>query len=176
MTANLNQAKKAYSEKLKDPRWQKKRLEVLEFYGWECSLCGDTESMLHVHHRDYFKGREPWEYEVSQLEVLCKTCHSEGHSDGIEDDLRVVCSKIPSRDDFGRWDAASLLSGYCDIDNEDFGRNPYAYLLGVMCREISKSSTRIGFLVDVIEQLKEHGKTNRLSGITLELKDPRGEF
>jgi hypothetical protein len=35
-----------YSDKLKDPRWQKKRLEVFERDGWCCQCCGDSESPL----------------------------------------------------------------------------------------------------------------------------------
>lgn len=48
------QAKKhtpsAYSEKLKNPRWQKKRLEIFERDGWKCRACQDEKSTLHVHH------------------------------------------------------------------------------------------------------------------------------
>lgn len=49
---------RTYLEKLKDPRWQRKRLEALNAAGFGCSVCGDAESPLHVHHRAYFKGRE----------------------------------------------------------------------------------------------------------------------
>jgi hypothetical protein len=30
-----------YADLLKNPQWQKKRLEVLEASGWECEMCGD---------------------------------------------------------------------------------------------------------------------------------------
>ncbi len=29
-----------YSEKLRDPRWQKKRLQIFERDGWKCRVCG----------------------------------------------------------------------------------------------------------------------------------------
>ena len=45
-----------YAEKLKDPRWQKKRLEILERDAWVCQKCFDTKSTLHVHHRIYNGG------------------------------------------------------------------------------------------------------------------------
>ena len=32
-----------YSEKLRDPRWQKARLKVLERDNWTCVNCGETE-------------------------------------------------------------------------------------------------------------------------------------
>ena len=41
---------KSYKKLLKDPRWQKKRLKVLERAGWACEECGDTKTELHVHH------------------------------------------------------------------------------------------------------------------------------
>lgn len=67
--------KKSYSEKLKDPRWQKRRLAVLERDGWTCQNCGDTDSTLHVHHR-WYEG-EPWDAPDEALETLCADCHQE---------------------------------------------------------------------------------------------------
>jgi hypothetical protein len=64
-----------YFEKLKDPRWQKKRLEILERDGFTCRICNDTKSTLHIHHIIYFKESEPWEYDDKYLITLCKTCH-----------------------------------------------------------------------------------------------------
>lgn len=66
---------KTYADKLKDPRWQRKRLEVMENASWECLNCGSKDSELQVHHPAYLKGKEPWEYDESQLECLCKDCH-----------------------------------------------------------------------------------------------------
>lgn len=66
---------KTYSEKLRDPRWQKKRLEILDRDNWTCQNCGDEKSTLHVHHLDYEKGLEPWDYEDEYLQTLCETCH-----------------------------------------------------------------------------------------------------
>lgn len=66
-----------YAEKLRHPKWQRKRLEVLEAAGFECQYCGDKDSTLHVHHGYYAKGREPWEYESDSLHVLCEKCHEE---------------------------------------------------------------------------------------------------
>lgn len=63
-----------YSEKLKDPRWQKKRLQVLESAGWACQSCFDKEETLHVHHLRYHG--EPWDAPNNELECLCATCHN----------------------------------------------------------------------------------------------------
>ncbi len=68
-----------YWQLLKRPEWQKKRLEVLNNAKWECVNCGSKEDSLHVHHKQYFKDKKPWEYENDQLEVLCEKCHSVQH-------------------------------------------------------------------------------------------------
>lgn len=65
-----------YLEKLKDPRWQKKRLEVFERDGWKCLACDDKDDTLNVHHLIYSKG-EPWDAPMETLETLCATCHDE---------------------------------------------------------------------------------------------------
>jgi 5-methylcytosine-specific restriction endonuclease McrA len=35
---------------------------------------------LHVHHKYYIEGRNPWEYSNDALITLCETCHDEKHS------------------------------------------------------------------------------------------------
>ena len=66
-----------YMEKLKDPRWQKKRLKVMERDEWECRSCESTEKTLHVHHTYYEDGKDPWDYPASSLVTLCESCHEE---------------------------------------------------------------------------------------------------
>ncbi len=74
---------KTYSEKLKDPRWQKKRLEILERDDWRCQACGDKKSTLNVHHTTYFPGCNPWGYPDVLLITLCDTCHSYEHNTAL---------------------------------------------------------------------------------------------
>lgn len=64
----------SYSEKLKDPRWQRKRLEVLQRDGFICNDCFSGDKTLHVHHSHYFKG-DPWETPSFYLTALCCSCH-----------------------------------------------------------------------------------------------------
>jgi len=66
-----------YVEKLKDPRWQKKRLEVFERDGWSCKACRRKDRTLHVHHLFYFKDTEPWEINNGFLVTLCEDCHKD---------------------------------------------------------------------------------------------------
>lgn len=90
---NIIMIKKTYSEKLKDPQWQKKRLEILQRDEFSCQVCGDERSTLHVHHRRYINGREPWEYTNDQLVTLCENCHqteSDEMADAIQDLTAVL--------------------------------------------------------------------------------------
>lgn len=64
-----------YSEKLRDPRWQKKRLEILSRDGFTCVVCEDSTKTLHVHHKLYRYGKDPWDYQAADLETLCVDCH-----------------------------------------------------------------------------------------------------
>lgn len=68
--------KSDYSKKLLDPRWQKKRLEILQRDSWTCQHCLSTTDTLHVHHRRYIQGKDPWDYDDSLLVALCESCHS----------------------------------------------------------------------------------------------------
>ena len=101
---------KTYSEKLKDPRWQRKRLEVLERNDFHCEMCGDGEATLHVHHKTYFKGREPWEYDADQLAALCEECHGIRHES--QDPYTLVGSYLPIDGPGSRNDAAALAIGF----------------------------------------------------------------
>ncbi len=75
---------KKYSEKLLDPRWQKKRLEILERDRFKCVLCSDGKSTIHVHHIRYENGLDPWDYSNDSLITLCEHCHGSVHSDDNE--------------------------------------------------------------------------------------------
>ena len=66
-----------YNEKLKDPRWQKRRVKVFERDDWCCVWCQDNSSTLHVHHYYYEKGKEPWDYPLEAFLTLCEKCHGE---------------------------------------------------------------------------------------------------
>ena len=65
-----------YSEKLKDPRWQKKRLEILQRDDWTCQACADNTKPLVVHHLQYLQGKEPWQYPSELLVTYCEDCHN----------------------------------------------------------------------------------------------------
>ena len=74
-----------YHAALRDPRWKEFRLDFIESRKTEhgvseCSDCGeDTRGSLHVHHRLYRHNSEPWEYDFSELRLICATCHARIH-------------------------------------------------------------------------------------------------
>lgn len=75
---------KTYKQKLRDPRWQKKRLEIFNRDNWTCLDCKRTDRELHLHHNKYEYGTEPWDYEDNVYETLCYVCHNDEHSDEPE--------------------------------------------------------------------------------------------
>ncbi len=70
-----NERREAYMQKLRDPRWQKKRLEIMQRDNFICQRCYDGEITLNVHHNLYRSGYEPWDYPNETLVTLCEECH-----------------------------------------------------------------------------------------------------
>ncbi len=96
--------KMTYTEQLKHPKWQKRRLEVLAHYDFACGHCSDSEKPLHVHHKLYVKGRMVWEYEDHHLIALCESCHEQWHVE------RSLIDQIIS--EIGAFQALGVLAGY----------------------------------------------------------------
>jgi hypothetical protein len=71
--------RKTYRELLLDPRWQRRRLEILDLAEFQCANCNSGEKTLHVHHKIYHKGALPWEYKDCELVCLCDDCHETDH-------------------------------------------------------------------------------------------------
>jgi hypothetical protein len=64
----------SYSDKLRDPRWQKKRLEIFQRDNFTCLACRSKDDTLCVHHLKYVN--EPWDCPNEFLETLCESCHA----------------------------------------------------------------------------------------------------
>ena len=63
----------AYVAYLRSPEWQVVRLQVLKRDRYQCTRCGDTQS-LEVHHLHY----ENFKHErLSDLVTVCHTCHKQ---------------------------------------------------------------------------------------------------
>lgn len=70
-----------YQEQLKSPKWQKKRLEILNRDEFTCQNCGETDSELHVHHLFYLRNIKVYDYPDKFYITLCKGCHENIHNE-----------------------------------------------------------------------------------------------
>ena len=77
-----------YKEQYKHPKWQKKRLEILERDDWKCQSCGNIKSTLHVHHKEYIKDNKIWDYDNNNFITYCESCHEIIH--GFKKDIKHV--------------------------------------------------------------------------------------
>ena len=71
---------KSYQNLLSSPKWQRKRLEVLNKSNFTCEVCGDNEATLHVHHKRYVNKARPWDTPDELLISLCESCHKQEHA------------------------------------------------------------------------------------------------
>lgn len=113
--------KMTYGEQLKHPNWQRKRLEMLESADFMCRSCGSKDNTLHVHHKKYVKGRMAWEYENTELDVLCEDCHKKSH-DGKEVLDAIVSDLTPDVIPYVTALIAGYLFGGMDIDEAQIKR------------------------------------------------------
>lgn len=71
-----------YLDLLRNPLWQKKRLDIMNRDNWTCAECKsglNDAKTLHVHHIKYVFGRDPWDYPDANFETLCEDCHADRH-------------------------------------------------------------------------------------------------
>jgi len=81
---------KDYESLLRDPRWQRRRLEIFGRDAWRCVHCGDHTSTLCVHHVTAYRGISPWEYKDDELQTLCEGCH--GLLKGLRPGSVILCA------------------------------------------------------------------------------------
>ena len=144
-----------YLEKLKDPRWQKKRLEIFERDGWRCKMCGDEQNTLHVHHLFYFKDVEPWDVHDGFLISLCEFCHGLTKGKNLAEDEET----LDLRSDVGGLLGGIWAAGYDLPDLLEIG-------YGVYCSKKKKRQKEIcmGFEVrPIYKQLKIKNAKNKIS-------------
>ena len=72
--------KKEYSKLLQSSKWKSKRKIILKRDANTCQICLVSKDIMHVHHKYYVVGKNPWEYPNSALVTLCEECHSELHN------------------------------------------------------------------------------------------------
>jgi hypothetical protein len=166
-----------YAEKLRDPRWQRVRLEKQAAVGWRCEICGDGSTMLSVHHKRYVKGRAPWEYPTHELAVLCQPCHEEKHHE--QDAFFKLLAAMPV-DDSPRsvTTAYAVVAGFvaaaCEAGQVDEAageleqRDPYSYACGHASAAFAAGKLTIYGIhrfADAMSGTGEHGLAKDLEAV-----------
>lgn len=82
-------AKIEFKDQYKHPKWQKKRLEILERDNFNCVNCGEDDKQLDVHHGYYEINKMLWEYDNQTMITLCKKCHKD-----VDVEKRALHKKI----------------------------------------------------------------------------------
>ena len=121
-----------WKDQYKHPQWQKKRLEVLEAALFTCEQCGNEDRQLHVHHKQYFKGRKIWDYSLDELEALCDSCHEEKHK--ANDAIKNLLTSLSSADIDRVIGYMSGINAVSTFDSE-FG---HTHLLNVTSYEFAE--------------------------------------
>lgn len=126
---------KSYQEKLKDPRWQKKRLRALEKAKWTCQNCGDKKSTLHIHHLKYKSN--PWESPYKDLKVLCSICHKmENEKKEVKYILKEIIDKEYMQSYYNKWECI------CDF-NYEYKRFIWNVFAQIMQRDKDQKTSAI---------------------------------
>jgi 5-methylcytosine-specific restriction endonuclease McrA len=94
----------SYQTDLQLPRWQRKRLEILQRDDFECVRCGDRELQVVVHHRSYHL--RPWDCPEFDLETLCQSHHQDEHKRPLDGGptLFTLRQMIARAHSVGNWD------------------------------------------------------------------------
>lgn len=72
-----------YNEQLNDPRWKKRRVDILIRDKHTCQICGYLGPNVNVHHKKYTG--MAWEAPDEDLITLCKDCHYKTHRPELND-------------------------------------------------------------------------------------------
>lgn len=148
-----------YREQLLHPNWQRKRLDIMQRDEFQCQRCYDAENTLHVHHKQYVKGRLAWEYPDAELVTLCESCHEQMHETNAM--FRAIVATLPVDGPGSIGDAISMLAGLAHghqqgmefVQYRDEG-SPFAYLAGVVAQRL-ECTLRIGPLSELTDALRD---------------------
>lgn len=100
----------SYNEMLRDPRWQRKRLCVMDRDGFRCRDCGREDRTLNVHHCHYMRGG-PWETPDELLLTLCEECHVKRGK--IEEQVKLALAETLANTHTDALSAMMATHGAC---------------------------------------------------------------
>ncbi len=122
-----------YAEKLKDPRWQRKRLEIFERDEWHCQCCLDGENTLVVHHLRYEKGKEPWEYPNECFKTLCESCHNNEFE--VRPEYEKMLLSIIKEKGFMADDVYRIVKGFLGLNIKHAGEVTASFIEFILTDE-----------------------------------------
>jgi hypothetical protein len=137
-------------EKYKDPRWQRRRLEVMQNANFCCEGCASAEKSLNVHHKFYRRGRDPWQYNDYELMCLCEECHETWH--WVKENFNVALQGIDFaayREVVGYAIGVSLRGAHPETElwfKSDEGKRGAARALGLSEDEVRRACGANGFI------------------------------
>lgn len=146
----------SYWQQLKDPKWQRRRLEIMQRDEFTCQNCFDSGCTLHVHHKHYVKGRKPWEYLDHELVTLCDRCHDVAHERiGA---FRDLLAQLRVAGPFCEDEAHALVAGWASVGLDgDFSGyqegSPSEFLIGRIAGAISKHVYRMSELPELAQKI-----------------------
>jgi hypothetical protein len=131
----------SYAQKLRDDRWRKKAALVRKRAGECCQDCGSTDR-LEVHHCYYSslrEGHEPWQYPLSALRCLCRSCH-----------ISRARSEMRMRAYLARFTTDELDELRLGLDNAIYwcGIEPVIRLLGILGKKENEVQRVVSELLD----------------------------
>ncbi len=133
--------KLSFEEQIKDPSWQRKRLEILKRDEWMCQICFSDENQLQVHHKRYKKNTHYWDYDDSNFISLCCDCHSRVSSVG--NDIKAALHFEPNLMLFEKVQKEISEHGWFDFYElvEIWAKNPnIKYKILTAVKKLSKNT------------------------------------
>jgi hypothetical protein len=163
----MQMLKLTYSEQLKHPMWQRKRLDRLNAAEFKCQVCSGDDRTLHVHHKQYIKGRLAWEYDDDNFAVLCEVCHEQAHAES--DSLKSLLAKMPLEDPCGPGEVTALVAGFSNIRLggtlvAHFEKNPEIFVIGEIAALLGMSA-KIDELLEIHYFFANSGGEGRMAAI-----------
>jgi len=124
----------SYSEKLRDPRWQKKRLQIMERDEFTCRDTSETGETLNVHHSWYAKG-DPWDTPDEFLLTLSETAHKERQA--LEDRAKKALGLIMASNHMEPLEELTvMLEGLARLSSELAGEDGLGSIYAVSQGEL----------------------------------------
>jgi len=146
----------AYSDQFKDPRWQRRRLEILSRDEFSCQWCQSKDSTLHVHHKRYVKGRKVWEYSDDELVTFCDECHKEWHR--MDESRALLFAQAPIEGPGAAHQLIALCAGFLAAEG---------YLIDPELKELGASALVAGAIAQRIHEAARYREDRLLQVLGL---------